>query len=364
MMFAGIKTFILRRVMQKMAAKHQPKILPKDVKNIVVWQFGGVGDMLLTTPVLEALHKQYPQAAIHIWCSYPDFAVFLQSLPQVESVQIFKVYDFDVRTLSQYNVRHQLLNILAVMQKQRADILVNLHHPRQLDWWAVEWWIMSQLKPKFSMGFSPDALKSTLLDAWLPSNVVTEQHYTTSYQQLLAKAGIHCDTSTFFLLQQVEVEQARQLLISVSGQTWVCLHMGGRRLKMENKMWETSSFIELAQAWVDDGIVPVLIGVESEQEAGKMLCQAVPQAINIIGKTSMGEMAAVIKQARLFVGHDSGPFHIAVAVNTPAVAICGRPNAEPEYIAYDKDDVVVLIGDAPEQITVDDVYQKAKGLLA
>jgi len=129
-------------------------------------------------------------------------------------------------------------------------------------------------------------------------------------------------------------------------------------------MWETSSFIELAQAWVDDGIVPVLIGVESEQEAGKMLCQAVPQAINIIGKTSMGEMAAVIKQARLFVGHDSGPFHIAVAVNTPAVAICGRPNAEPEYIAYDKDDVVVLIGDAPEQITVDDVYQKAKGLLA
>jgi len=207
MMFAGIKTFILRRVMQKMAAKHQPKILPKDVKNIVVWQFGGVGDMLLTTPVLEALHKQYPQAAIHIWCSYPDFAVFLQSLPQVESVQIFKVYDFDVRTLSQSNVRHQLLNILAVMQNQRADILVNLHHPRQLDWWAVEWWIMSQLKPKFSMGFSPDALKSTLLDAWLPSNVVTEQHYTTSYQQLLAKAGIHCDTSTFFFCSRLKLNK-------------------------------------------------------------------------------------------------------------------------------------------------------------
>jgi len=336
------------------------------VNSIAIWQFGGVGDMLLVTPVILALSKRFPKAEIHIWCSDPKFATFLKNFSQVKAVHTFVVYDFDARTLLHRAQRQALHRILEDMRLVKPDLLVNLHVPALLDWWAVEWWLMRRLCPAFLMGFHPETVNNgSLLDVSLSAAERKGIHYTTLYQKLLGKADITCGVDTVFPVTDASHSAAKELL-EQSGVTsgYVCVHMGGRRLKMENKMWETSSFIELAQAWVDDGIVPVLIGVESEQEAGKMLCQAVPQAINIIGKTSMGEMAAVIKQARLFVGHDSGPFHIAVAVNTPAVAICGRPNAEPEYIAYDKDDVVVLIGDAPEQITVDDVYQKAKGLLA
>jgi len=140
--------------------------------------------------------------------------------------------------------------------------------------------------------------------------------------------------------------------------------MGARRLAMEGKLWALESFISLSNRLIADGVQPVLIGVESESDLGDQFHQAVPQALNLIGKTSLGEMAAIIKKSNILIGHDSGPFHIAVAVHTPVVAICGRSDAEPEYIAYDQDDVVVLTADIPEDIRVDEVYQASKCLLA
>ncbi len=362
-MFEKIKRFLLHRAMQKLADKHQPRVMPEKVRNIALWQFGGVGDMLLATPVLHALHARYPDAAIHVWCAYPEFADFLHRLPQVRSINAFKVYDFDLRTLKKADVRHQFLQIVAAMKQQDVDVLVNLHHPRQLDWWAVEWLLLAQLEPRFSLGFSPDAVRGSVLDAWLAASEVSKQHYTASYQQLLAKVAIPCDRQLRFPVEDADIKQAQTLLADVP-EARVCLHMGGRRLQMEDKMWAVSRFIEVAKRLVQDGFTPVLIGVASEAGAGARLCAAVPEAVNLIGKASLGVSAAIIGQSKALIGHDSGPFHLAVAVQTPVVVICGRPDAEPEYLQYDSDEVVVLTASSPQRISVDEVYEAAKGLLA
>ncbi|MDQ7059452.1 MAG: glycosyltransferase family 9 protein [Ghiorsea sp.] len=122
-------------------------------------------------------------------------------------------------------------------------------------------------------------------------------------------------------------------------------------------------FITLAKKLVQDGITPVLIGVEEELEAGERLQQEVSQALNLIGKTELGEMAGVLAKATLLIGHDSGPFHLAVAMNTPVVVICPRDDAEPEYLAYDQDSVQVLSGENAQSIRVEQVYQTVKGLI-
>jgi len=70
-------------------------------------------------------------------------------------------------------------------------------------------------------------------------------------------------------------------------------------------------------------------------------------------------MAALISMSNGFIGHDSGPFHVAVAVNTPCVAICGRPDAESEYLNYNRETVVVLSASSPDLITVDAVFDSA-----
>ncbi|MDQ6970848.1 MAG: glycosyltransferase family 9 protein [Mariprofundus sp.] len=361
-MLSKIKLFFIRRLMKKLAKKHQPQPLPDTVETIAVWQFGGLGDMLLATPVLQALGKSYPQAKIHIWCSNPSFADFLLRLPQVESVNPFPVYDFDTRTLEKKNVRHALNTCVSAMQAQQVDMLINLHRPKLLDWWMVEWQAMKHLKPACSMGVQPGCIPVSLLDFSIAEDVIPTQHYTQSYQQLLAKAGIDCDGKTCFLIEDEAQAKADALLQGLS-QPWVCLHMGGRRLALEDKMWPVSKFIDLAKKLVQDGITPVLIGVEAELDAGERLLQEVPQALNLIGKTELGEMAGVLAKATLLIGHDSGPFHLAVAVHTPVVVICPREDAEPEYLAYDQDSVQVLSGENAQSIRVEQVYQTVKGLL-
>jgi len=334
---------------------------------IALWQFGGLGDMLLATPVIRALQQAWPEADIHIWCSHPQFAEFLLRFPNVKHVHAFPVYDFDTRTLLHADARSRLRGILEAMRADVPDMLVNLHVPALLDWWAVEWWLVRQLDTNLSLGFDPRFIKYKSVFRFSLNVMARDNtHYTSLYRQLVEKAGVTVDENTLFPLEGVDKTKAELLLIRHKvglGQRFICLHVGGRRLKVEGKMWSIENFSELARRLIDVGLIPVLIGVQSEQGMGEELCAIAPDCINLIACTNIAEMGALIALADGFVGHDSGPFHIAVAVNTPALAICGRPDAEPEYLKYDKRDVAVLIADSPQAILVDDVFIQVMALL-
>lgn len=333
--------------------------MPKKVSHIALWQLGGVGDMLLATPVIQALNQKYPDAKIDVWCSHPQFADFLTRFPHVCIKPGFSVYDFDARTLWRKSTRDKLRAILAEMRALPYDLLINLHVPALLDWWAVEWWLLRKLSPAYALGFDPDVVgESSIFDVSLPARLRKTQHYTHLYQYLLRKAGIEAGTKTYFPIQACEQDAAENLLKAAhvsTGAKLLCMHIGGRRLMVENKMWPIEAFAEVAKAKMEEGFVPVLIGVHSEAEMGKALMLQVHGVVNLIGLTSLAEMAAMIGKSAVFVGHDSGPFHVAVACGTAAIAICGRPDAEPEYLQYVAQNVAALTADAPQMITVLDV---------
>jgi len=366
-MFKKLKFILLRFFMHKLC--HQLKFVPpKDkINNIALWQFGGVGDMLLATPVIMALCKRFPEATIQIWCSNPPFAQFLLRFQNISDVCLFKVYDFDTRTMLKSDIRRSLQSVCDAMACKEIDLVVNLHVPALLDWWAIEWLVLDRLKPQYAIGFDPFFMdKKSIFDVSLNATMREGRHYTWLYQQLLTQAGIPCLQRTQFPTTEAEkvaVQSLLQNIIKSEDQVWVCLHIGGRRLQVEQKMWAVASFASLARKLLAEGILPVLIGVESENGLGDELCLLEPRVANVIGQTSLGEMAAFINLADAFIGHDSGPFHVAVAVNTPALAICGRPDAEPEYLKYDKRDVAVLIADSPQAIRVDDVFIQVMALL-
>jgi ADP-heptose:LPS heptosyltransferase len=336
--------------------------MPERIRNIAIWQFGGVGDMLLATPVIVALHEAYPEANIEIWCSTPSFADFLQRFPKVVRLHAFPVYDFDMRTLLRAPTRRTLLGLLSQMKGSSPDMLVNLHVPAMLDWWAVEWWLIRRLDPSLSLGFDPAFTGGhSVFDVSLPAVEREGVHYTRFYRRLLEKAGVACTEKTAFLLSEDEERKAVRLLAENPSQAKrrVCMHVGARRLKLEGKMWPIERFAALADQLLNKGLQPVLIGVASEREMAAGLRARVPSCIDLVGQTSLGEMAALIGLCDGFVGHDSGPFHVAAAVGTPCVAICGRSDAEPEYLHYGRDDVVVLTADTPEGIGVEDVLSRA-----
>ena len=65
------------------------------------------------------------------------------------------------------------------------------------------------------------------------------------------------------------------------------------------------------------------------------------KAVNLCGKTSPRVSAGVFKHARFFVGHDSGPMHIAAGVGTPCVAIFPAKNMPGQWFPRGDDNRVI-----------------------
>ncbi|RME20985.1 MAG: glycosyltransferase family 9 protein [Candidatus Zixiibacteriota bacterium] len=70
----------------------------------------------------------------------------------------------------------------------------------------------------------------------------------------------------------------------------------------------------------------VLVGAKDEAPVGERLREATgadDRVFNLAGKTTIRQLAAILARARLFIGNDSGPAHLAAAVETPLVVLSG-----------------------------------------
>jgi ADP-heptose:LPS heptosyltransferase len=119
---------------------------------------------------------------------------------------------------------------------------------------------------------------------------------------------------------------ARERLISEGlqpGDPAVAIHPGAK-FDARYKMWPMENYIRLIREIIPRYRVKVLlIGDPSETEAASACAAAVQNdhLINLAGRTTLAEMAAVIEQSRLFIGNDSGPLHVAVALKKPSIGL-------------------------------------------
>lgn len=105
---------------------------------------------------------------------------------------------------------------------------------------------------------------------------------------------------------------------------YVVIHAG--RTDWAGRDWPHQNFVELSQRLMKAGQNVISIGKHSEKE--------IPCTMDIKGKTSVAQMGYVIANAKAFVGIDSFPMHVAMAVDTPGVSFFGC--VKPELRIYNK----------------------------
>lgn len=106
-------------------------------------------------------------------------------------------------------------------------------------------------------------------------------------------------------------------------ETYVIVSPGGRHA------WKTDRFIEVAQALLKQGKTPVLVGALQDAAAIEAIHAQVPGAINLVGKTSLNDLALLAKNATGSLGNDTGVMHLMALGDQPCVVICSehaRPN--------------------------------------
>lgn len=125
-----------------------------------------------------------------------------------------------------------------------------------------------------------------------------------------------------------------------AGQTMLMIHLGCgttllhgwkffySRRAADKKLWSIEAYIALGQQLqaAIPGLTIVVTGTKNERFLAKQFVKAVPNTINMAGKTTIADLVALMQRANGFIAHDCGVFHVAAATEVPIVALYGPTN--------------------------------------
>jgi len=108
---------------------------------------------------------------------------------------------------------------------------------------------------------------------------------------------------------------------------YIVMAPGGHRPD-DPKLWPIERFAAVAATLTRDGWQVVVVGTEQEAQRATQICQEARRAADLTGRTSLLQLGAILRGARLFIGNDSGPAHLAAALGRRTLVIIGPTDPE------------------------------------
>ena len=276
---------------------------------ILIIRLGSLGDVVLTTPVLEILGKTYPEAELH-YLVKKEFSQILEGNPHLKRIIPFE-------NKGEHKGLRGLLKIIEELKEQRYTHVLDLHANLRSRIISGLLWGTQSLR------YNKQAIKRRLL---LRKFKVNTKHTVEAYQDALLPLGISAKPgSPRIYCSNEEIETADKYLIEKGiqeGATIIGISPGA---KWPTKMWPEDHFTELGEKIVSDlGANILVVGGADERELSERIAEKIgDHCVSIAGKTNIRESAALISRCNLFITNDSGPMHMATAVEVPVVAIFG-----------------------------------------
>jgi ADP-heptose:LPS heptosyltransferase len=178
------------------------------------------------------------------------------------------------------------------------------------------------LEGKVTAGYYADAPPPALtLGAPYP-------HHLHEIERNLGLAALlgctHLDPSLEFPLFEEDHAEAATLLRKLphANRPWVGIHAGARP---PARRWPSEYFAVVADELARRFDAQILLtgGPTEEVTVQTVANQMKTKPLNLTGQTSLGGLAALMSKLDLFISNDTGPVHVACAVNTPSVTIFG-----------------------------------------
>ncbi len=283
-------------------------------QKIIIRMPNWIGDLVMATPIFAEVANRYPQAEITAMCRRP-ICQLLEKDPHIDELFCFSKSGLFTR-------RQERRNIVQTLQKGRYDLGILL--PNSFS----SAWLFWQGKVKRRLGYSGHFRRLLLTDPLQFPEHRAKQHLVTTYKMLLQPLGIPLSESPpQVYVSNSEKIKAKDLLRSYG------VEEGDRILGVNPgaaygsaKCWPAERFALLCHRLLaeDQNLSMILFGDQQTAETVKKICKNLPKkAINLAGLTSLRELMALIGSCDAFLTNDSGPMHIASALNVPVVALFG-----------------------------------------
>jgi len=283
-----------------------------NLKNILIMRTDRIGEVLLSTVSIDVLKKKFPEART-------SFVTSEYSKPLIEDrTDIEKIHT--VNTFNKDKWISKAISLANELRKEKYDAVIILNPHKILHLAAFLAFIPHRIGYSKKWPF--------LLNDKTEDNREKGEKHEINYTMDLLKA-LDVDeepTSPYIQLNTEAIEKVDNLLrekdISLE-KPIVGIHPGSSNLA---KLWPKDRYIELLRKIAEQtNAAIVLLGGKKEKALSRQIIQeSGVNAIDLTGELNLKELAAFIGKTALFIGNDTGPMHMAAALDIPVIGIFGR----------------------------------------
>jgi heptosyltransferase-3 len=286
---------------------------PAKPDRILIIKFWGLGSIILCEPALRYLRKKFPQARI-------DFLTLAQNRELFKLVpHVDQIYAADFRRLGRFLIF--AVRLIVRLRRQKYDLIFDAEFFANFSAFVA-----TLARPRRVIGFSRAAsIKSRLLDVAVPFH--DDQHAAENFLRLVKiGTGGESEPNKSITFPRLTLPSSPATTLRFSRRPYIVMNVNASPLALERR-WPQEHFVSLAK-WLLKRYQTdlILIGARGEEKYTQAVAQAIAapgKVQNVAGNLSLIELAEVIQHAALFISNDSGPLHLAAALQKPVVGFYG-----------------------------------------
>lgn len=314
--------------------------MPAALRNILAIRMSSIGDIVHALPAVAALGDALPEAAID-WAVERRFAGLLAGNPYVR--RTIEIDTLGWKEKGRLGAVGELAGAVAALRKERYDAVIDFQGLIKTG--VMAWLCRSprRVGRGKSMRREPGA-------GWFYTEEAQINGRAHVIQENMALAERLSDGSLgdarwrFPLPQSLEDERSVEEKLAGAGE-FILISPGGGWM---SKRWPPGNYARLIARMSErralDGLSVALTGSPSEEPWIRGIVQEAASDRARYVPATLGEYLALARRARLFVGGDTGPLHLAAALGTPVTAIMG-PTDPARNGPFSPEDVIVWNGE-------------------
>jgi predicted lipopolysaccharide heptosyltransferase III len=309
-------------------AKHFDK--PSHVNRILIIQLGDIGDVVWSLPAIRAVREAYPGATVTVLVRKGNGSLL------TAEASASPVLEVPAGENGLWGKIRSSLRLTGTLRRERFDVVIDLRGDERGAYTAF----LTGAPFRIALHYPTMPWPRNALFTHLVSQDGDPMPVGAAYPYLfiLRAFGIETENATPRLDLSAEVtERAKEILTAAgvpmtanaetdaaSGKSirWVTVNPFSR---WSYKEWNLEKWTQVID-WLekDFGLSTVIVGAPSERDRSESLIGACSAKVfNLAGKSTLADLAGILKFSRLHIGVDSAAPHIAAAVGTPTVTIYG-----------------------------------------
>ncbi len=288
------------------------------MKNFLIVKLSAIGDVIHALPVAYALKETYPDSHI-TWVVEPPAYDLVKMCPYIDEIILFEKKKFKsfrgfLREYGPLKRKIQARSYDAVLDLQglfksaaiarlgKAPVKLGMCNMRELS----------------------DRISRPVIGPHASGHIVER------YLDVARALGCRVEEVRLTLeVPQREADLARRIFAQAGASMDNAYAVFAIGANWPNKRWPAKYFAQLSDRLYDKQVIPVLVGggPVDEQRAAEICSYTEVPPVNLVGRTNFKQLTCILQQAKLCLGGDTGPVHLASGLGTHTIMTMGPTDA-------------------------------------